>query len=131
MEQKNKLLNKLYFDQAGFQSQQKLYKEAKTIDNTITMNYVKEWFSNNIEKTRYYGGKKSFVAPNANYEYQIDFFFFTDLENQIYKIGMACIDRFTKYATVVPIRSKQSSGYLAGLKECFNIYEKETHLYIQ
>ena len=41
MEQQDKLLNKLYFDQAGFQSQQKIYKEVKTIDNTITMKYVK------------------------------------------------------------------------------------------
>ena len=73
-EHKNKLLNKLYVDQAGFQSQQKLYKEAKTIDTTISLAYVKEWYNTNIEKTRYYGGKNSFVAPNANYEYQIDLF---------------------------------------------------------
>ena len=30
---------------------------------------------------------------------------------------MACIDIFTKYATVVPIRSKQPPDYLAGLME--------------
>ena len=47
------------------------------------------------------------MAPHANYEYQIDLFFITDLENQKYKIGMACIDIFTKYAEVVPIRSEQ------------------------
>ena len=55
------------------------------------MKYVKEWFNQNIEKTRYYGGKDSFIAPNADYEYPIDLFFITDLENQVYKIGIACM----------------------------------------
>ena len=35
-----------------------------------------------------------------------------------FKIGMACIDIFTKYAVVVPIRSKQIPDFLAGLMEC-------------
>ena len=70
---KHALLNKLYFDPSGFQSQQRLYKEAKQKYNTITMKDVKEWYANNIEKTRYYG-TNSFIAPRANYEHQIDVF---------------------------------------------------------
>ncbi len=93
---KNELLNKLYYDPSGFQSQQRLYKEAKQKDNTITMKDVKEWYANNIEKTRYVGSN-SFVAPHAHYEYQIDLFFITDLEHQTYKIGMACVDMFSWY----------------------------------
>ena len=124
------LLNKLYFGKAGFQSQQNLYKEAKAINKTITLKYVKEWYNKNIDKTRYYGAKNSFVAPGANYEYQIDLFFITDLENQVYKIGMACIDIFTKYATVVPIRSKQPADYLAGLMECLkNMKQKPKFIF--
>ena len=34
-----------------------------------------------MKKTRYYR-TNSCVAPHANYEYQIDLFFITDLENQ-------------------------------------------------
>ena len=49
---KNNVLNKLYFDPSGFQSQQRLYKEAKQKDNTITMNDVKEWYSQNVEKNK-------------------------------------------------------------------------------
>ena len=127
---KNIILNKLYFDPSGFQSQQRLYKEAKQKDNTITMKDVKEWYSQNVEKTRYYGGSNSFVAPHANYEYQIDLFFITDLENQSYKIGMACIDIFSKYATVVPIKSKQGPDFLAGLMECLaNMGKKPKFIY--
>ena len=57
------------------------------------------------------------MAPHANYEHQIDLFFITDLENQKYKIGMACIDIFSKYEVVVPMRSKQIPDFLAGLME--------------
>ena len=31
---------------------------------------------------------------------------------------MACIDIFSKFATVVPISTKQTSDFLAGLMEC-------------
>jgi len=126
---KHALLNKLYFDPSGFQSQQRLYKEAKLKDKTITMKDVKEWYSQNVEKTRYYG-TNSFVAPHAHYEYQIDLFFITDLDNQQYKTGMACIDIFSKYATIVPIKSKQSSDFLAGLMECLtNMKHKPKFIY--
>ena len=43
---------------------------------------------------------------------------------------MACIDIFSKYATVVPINSKQSSDFLAGLMECLtNIRHKPCFIY--
>ena len=77
-----------------------------------------------MKKTRYHGSN-SFVAPHANYEYQIDFFFITDLEKHKYKIGMARIGIFTKYATVVPIASKQIPDFLAGLMECLRNMKTE------
>ena len=49
-------------------------KKQKKEDKTITLKFVKEWYDIYNEKTRYYGSKNSFVAPNANYEYQIDLF---------------------------------------------------------
>ena len=118
MQNQENILKTLYFDPSGFQSQQKLYSEAKKQDKTITSKFVKEWYLKNVEKTRYYGGKKSFVAPHANYEYQVDLFFISDLENQTYNIGMACIDIFTTYATVVTLKSKKPDDFLAGLMEC-------------
>ena len=127
--EKIELLKKLYFNPSGYQSKQNLYKEAKLRDPTITTKFVNEWYDIFNEKTRYYK-KNSFVAPHANYEYQIDLFFITDLENQKYKIGMACIDIFTKYAVVVPIRSKQIPDFLAGLMECLTkMKKKPTFIY--
>ena len=120
MESKNKLLNKLYYDEAGFSSIQNLYKEAKQIDKSISLAFVKEWHNNNVGKSRYYGGKNSFVAPGANYEYQVDLFFISDLENQKYNIGFICIDIFTKYCVVVPIKSKQEGDVAQGLIEALH-----------
>ena len=63
----------MYFDPSGYQSKQNLYKEAKKLDPTISIKFVNEWYDIFNEKTRYYK-TNSFVAPHANYEYQIDLF---------------------------------------------------------
>ena len=117
MESKKELLNKIFFDPSGYQSQQQLYKDARKLNHSITMREVKDWYSQNVERTRYFGGKNSFIAPHANYEYQIDLFFVSDLENQKFRIGMACLDIFHKFATVVPIATKQSTDFSVGLME--------------
>jgi len=116
--EKVELLEKLYFDPSGYQSVQNLYKDAKKEDKTITLKFVKEWYDIYNEKTRYYGSKNSFIAPHAHYEYQIDLFFLAHLKNQKFRVGMACIDIFTKYAVAVPIPSKKTSDVLAGIMEC-------------
>ena len=44
--------------------------------------------------------------------------FFSDLENQKFEQGMLCIDIFTKYAVVVPVKSKKEIDVAAGIVEC-------------
>ena len=46
--------------------------------------------------------------------------FFSDLASQQFKVGMACIDIFSKYAVVVAIKSKQEGDVAAGILECLN-----------
>ena len=46
--------------------------------------------------------------------------FFSDLKNQKFEVGMICIDFFSKYAVVVPIKSKQEGDVAAGILECIN-----------
>ena len=75
----------------------------------------------NTQKRTNVKGFNSFVAPGPNHEYQIDLFFMSDLKNeeqQRFKIGMCAIDAFTRFLTVVPIKSKSESDFLAGLMEC-------------
>jgi hypothetical protein len=72
----------------------------------------------------------SFVAPLPHFEYQIDLCFFADLEDQTFKVGMICIDIFTKYAIVVPIKSKHEGDVAAGVLECMKkMFKKPKIIY--
>ena len=44
-------------------------------------------------------------------------FFINDLPNQKFKVGMVLIDIFTRYSTVIPIKSKQPPDILAEVME--------------
>ena len=44
------VLKKIYFDRSGFGSMQTTYKDAKEKDNSITMNDVKDFFEEFVEK---------------------------------------------------------------------------------
>ena len=61
-------------------------------------------------------GYNSYVAPGPNHEYQIDLFFMSALKNeeqQKFKIAMCAIDAFTRFLTVVPLKSKNDANFLA------------------
>lgn len=92
-----------------------LYKEARSKDNTITLKMVKDWYEKDVKKTRNSGSKHCSVAKSPFYEFQIDLFFITGLDNQWYNMGLCCVDTFSKFAAVLAIRS---DDYLAGLMEC-------------
>ena len=42
------------------------------------------------------------------------------MEKPKFKVGMACIDIFSKYAVVVAIKSEQEGDVVAGILECLN-----------
>ena len=94
--------------------------DSRKVDKSIKMSDIDEFFKKNIRQKKQLKGYNSFVAPEANYEYQIDLMFFSDLLNQKFKVGMACIDIFSKYAVVVAIKSKQEGDVAAGILECLN-----------
>ena len=97
---------------------------------TITMADVEEFFKKNVEEKRKPRGQNSFVAPHPYFEFQLDLFFISsnDLENQKFRIGLVLIDIFTKYATVIPIKSKQPPDVLAGLMEGLNKMDKKPRM---
>ena len=117
---KQKNINDIYYDRAGFGSLRTTLQDAKARDPSITMDDVRRFFARNVEEKRKPRGENSFVAPAPYWEYQIDLFFISknDLENfQTFRIGLVLIDIFTKYAVVVPIKSKSPSDLLAGMME--------------
>ena len=92
------------------------------------MNDVKAWFKKNVEVKRKQRGFNSFVAPHNNHTYQIDLFFMgkTDFENkQKFRAGLVLIDVLSKYAVVVPIKSKDGPDVIAGTMEALKKNDRE------
>ncbi len=81
-EEKDKILNDTYYDQAGYGSVKRTYSEARLKNSKITLKYVQEWFNTNVGKKSQPVGTNSFIAPYAHYEYQIDLFLIKDLVKQ-------------------------------------------------
>ena len=67
------IISTIYYDRAGFGSVATTDKDAKKKAASITMQDVKEWFQENVEKKKQLSGYNSFIAPNADFEYQLDF----------------------------------------------------------
>ena len=69
---------------------------------------MRRWIGMNTHRKTKLRGYNSYVPPGPKDEYQIDLFFMSDLkteEYQDYKLAMCAIDSFTKFLTVVPIKS--------------------------
>ena len=120
MSEKQKIINDVYFDKAGFGSTQRTLSEARERDKTITMSDINEFFRANVEQKRKPVGQNSFIAPHSAYEYQMDLFFINDLKEQKFKVGVLMIDVFDKFMHVVPITSKQEGGVASGMIECLH-----------
>ncbi len=123
MDNKNNIISKIYYDKSGYGSIKTTFEDARKVDKSITLNDVKIFFNDNVEKKDNLKGFNSFVAPHNHYEYQADLFFIPDdefLENQNFKVGMLMIDIFSKYMVVVPIKSKSEGDVAAGLIECLH-----------
>ena len=120
MQNKQGTIKKIYYDLAGYGSMNRTLKDAREIDLTIKMSDVKYFFDHNIKQKTQARGYNSFVANEPYYEYQVDLFFINHLDNQKFKIGMICIDVFSKYCVIVPIKSKSEGDLAHGLLECIH-----------
>ena len=73
MSEKQKIINDVYFDKAGFRSKQRTLDEAREKDKSITVDDINEFLKKNVEQKCRAVGTNSFVSPHSVYEYQIDF----------------------------------------------------------
>ena len=123
MSDKQKVINDIYFDRNGFGSRATTLKDARLKDKSITMDDVNEFFRKNVEMKRKPRGTNSFVAPSNNHTCQIDLFFISkdDIEApQKFRAGLVCVDVLSKYAVVVPIKSKETTDVVSGTMEALN-----------
>ena len=128
MSEKQKIVNDVYFDKAGFGSKSRTLAEAQEKDKTITMGDINEFFRKNVEQKRNPVGQNSFIAPHSAYEYQMDSFFINDLKEQKFKVGVLMIDVFDKFMHVVPVNSKQEGDVASGMIECLNKMGKKPEI---
>ena len=43
-------IEKVYYDPGGYGSVQETYKDVKKLDDTITINNVRDWFERKVER---------------------------------------------------------------------------------
>ena len=139
MPAKKETIETVYFGPDGFGSLKQITKDAKTKDDTITYEDVRDWKSKQSfgQKTKP-RGSNSFIAQEPYQEYQCDLFFFPKpRSSEIQRTratwrgeqrlwskttnALLIVDIFTKFTQVVPLKSKQIPDVLAGLQECLKL----------
>ena len=117
---KQKIINDIYFDRAGFGSKANTLKDAREKDPTIKMSDVEEFFKKNVEIKRKQTKWNSFIAPHNRYTYQIDLTFFRKEyfeKKQKYYMALTCVDVLSKYAVAIPLKSKDTDEIIEAMKE--------------
>ena len=131
VEERDKTIRSVYYGKEGGRTPYKTYLDAKAKDPRITLDWVRDWFKKNVERTRQVGGaKKSYVAPRAYHEFQADFFFITkrQFKNQDYKVGLSMIDVFSKFAVVIPLKDRFASTILPSIFKAFQMIGKQPEI---
>ena len=131
IEERDKTIAKVYFGKDGGRTPYKTYLDAKAIDPRITLDWVRSSFSKNIERTKQVGGaRNSYVAPRAYHEYHMDLFFITDRQfpNQDFPIGLSMIDVFSKFAVVIPLKSRDTTSVMTAIFKAFSIIGKQPEI---
>ena len=118
MDEKTKIIEKVYFDPAGYGSIAETLKDAKKYDKSITYEDVKKWKAKqDFGQKAKPRGMNSFIADKPHEEYQMDLLFFSD-EPVAVKTALLMVDIFSKYTQIYPIKTKNIPDVLIGVKEC-------------
>ena len=127
-DQKDKIIKSVYYNDQGYKSQYQTYIDANSKEPSIRLKDVRDWFTRKVERTRKEGrGWNSFVAQGPFQEYQFDVMFITEkqLPNQEYPFGVAVIDVFSKYATMIPIKRRRHEEIMGALLKSFPVIGKQ------
>ena len=128
MASKQDIINNVYYDKGGFGSKATTLKDSRAKDKSITMADIEAFFKKNVEQKTKMRGYNSFIPKEPYWEYQMDLFFFSDLTNQKNRVAFLFIDAFTKYAVVIPIKSKQPEDVAHGIVEGLHKMGKQPNM---
>ena len=126
MTDKSEIIKKVYHNPiSGYSSVQATYKEAKSIDNSITLQDVKDYLSKLPQKQLQfkYKGYNSFIANEFLEQIQLDVSDFTQnaSENDGFRFGLAGIDVFSRYGWLVPMKTKKPQDIIMAFKEIMRV----------
>ena len=115
---KDEIISKIYNDPSGFGSIKETLKDARKQDPKITYEDVKNWINKTVENKKQLRGYNSYIANEPKEEYQIDLFFLNrgDFPNEEFIGGVLAIDIFTRFITIIPIKSKTIPEILEAIK---------------
>ena len=122
MSEKQKVINGVYFDRAGFASRSRTLEEAREKDKTITMSDINEFFRKNVaQKRKPVGSVPIALSPRIPHmSIRWIYFFINDLKDQKFRVGMLMIDIFDKFMHVVAIKGKKEEDLASGMIECLH-----------
>ena len=123
--EKENVIKAVYVNQAsGFGSIFDTFKQSKVINPNTKISDVKEYLNKQQHRQTQFQYKKynSFVSPHPLFEIEIDL---VDLsrtaeDNNGIRYGFVGIDNFTKYAWVVPIKTKTPKDLTDAMQEIFD-----------
>ena len=72
------------------------------------MNDINKYFNSNTARKTQLKGSNSYIADEPYEEYQIDLLCFSDLKDPDYTNAMLCVDVFSKFIAMVPLKQKDS-----------------------
>ena len=109
--EKEKSIHNIYYNRvSGFGSILDTTRQAKEKDVNITYNDVSKYLNGLKHKQTHFKYNKyiSLISPNILFEIEIDLIDLASkaTENYGYRYGVVGIDNFSKYAHVVPTKSK-------------------------
>ena len=122
----NELLYSLYYNlenETAYSSKNKIFNKAKSLNKSVTFKHVTDWFqkqySPSIHKPIVKKIKRSKTFVKGPFEqFQIDLADLSNISkhNNNFKYLLFCIDIFTKYLFVVPIKSKHGINVATALE---------------
>ena len=107
---KDEIIEKVYYDAAGFGSVKETLKDARLFNKDITYEDVKKWKDSIVERKRKLSGMKRFFAHEAFEEFQIVLIFFADLKDK-YNGGLLLVDIFLNILLLFPCMVRQLMKY--------------------
>ena len=111
---------------AGFSRIDKLYKAAKLKYPSVTINIIKDWLSSQDAYTLHKDARRKFkrnkiIVSGIDEQWQVDLVDMNTLtkENKGYRYLLTCIDILSKFAWVVPLKTKLARDVIEVFEKIF------------